>query len=288
MTEFRLRPWKPDDAASLAQAANNPKIAQNLRNAFPSPYTLKDAEYFIHDCISNSGGKQLMYAIEADGKAVGGISVLVKEDVYEKSAELGYWLSEDYWRRGIMSRAVPMICREAFAAFDIVRIFAEPFAHNAGSRGVLEKAGIRLEASKLFAQKGFQAVTMTDICEKTGMSRGGLYRYYSGTGEIFSEILSEEPSIFDSMAREERPAVVLEELLEAMKREILDREHSLSLAIYEYASLGNGEFFAQWNQKAKGKWAHFISRGIEAGEFAAMDPGQAAELILYYYQGLRM
>lgn len=147
MTEFRLRPWKPDDAAPITQAANNPKIAQNLRNAFPSPYTLKDAEYFIHDCISNSGEKQLMYAIEADGKAVGGISVLVKEDVYEKSAELGYWLSEDYWRRGIMSRAVPMICREAFAAFDIVRIFAEPFAHNAGSRGVLEKAGFTLEGT---------------------------------------------------------------------------------------------------------------------------------------------
>lgn len=66
---------------------------------------------------------------------------------YEKSGELGYWLSEEYWRQGITSRAVRMLCREAFERFDIIRIFAEPFECNAGSRGVLEKAGFTYEGT---------------------------------------------------------------------------------------------------------------------------------------------
>lgn len=76
----------------------------------------------MNDCISNEGKNQITRAIEVDGKAVGSIGIFVKDDVYEKSAELGYWLSEDYWRQGIVSSAARMLCREAFAAFDIVRI----------------------------------------------------------------------------------------------------------------------------------------------------------------------
>lgn len=145
--EFQLRPWRIEDAETLTKAANNPKIAANLRNAFPYPYTLEDANWFINDCISKGNSHQLAWAIEIDGKAVGSIGIFVMNDVYEKSAELGYWLSEEYWRLGIMSQAVQIICREAFQTFDIVRIFAEPFAHNAGSRGVLEKAGFTCEGT---------------------------------------------------------------------------------------------------------------------------------------------
>ena len=145
--DFLLRKWEKEDAKDIAKAANNLKIAENLRNVFPYPYALEDAVWFIDDCISHAGTKQLSYAIEVDGQAVGSIGVFVKDDVYEKSAELGYWLSKDYWRQGITSRAVRLICREAFAAFDIVRIFAEPFAYNAGSRGVLEKAGFTYEGT---------------------------------------------------------------------------------------------------------------------------------------------
>lgn len=147
MKDFKLREWKVEDAKSLAQAANNPKISKNLRNTFPNPYTLEDAVWYINDCMSNTEKKQINYAIEVDGRAVGSIGIFVKDDVYEKSAELGYWLSEEYWREGITSRAVQMICREAFATFDIVRIFAEPYAYNAGSRGVLEKAGFTYEGT---------------------------------------------------------------------------------------------------------------------------------------------
>lgn len=147
MKDFKLRVWKTEDAKSLAQAANNPNIAKNLRNAFPNPYTLEDAIWFINDSIINAERKQINYAIVVDGQAVGGIGISVKDDVYEKSAELGYWLAEDFWRKGIMSRAVQTICKEAFETFDIVRIFAEPFADNEGSRGVLEKAGFTYEGT---------------------------------------------------------------------------------------------------------------------------------------------
>ena len=112
-----------------------------------------------------------------------------------------------------------------------------------GKKGEKTKEKIRQAAYLLFARKGFQSVTMTDICEKTGLSRGGLYRYYSETGQIFSEILSEEYAIADRIEKQESAKAILEDMLEAIRREILDKELSLSLAIYEYANLGNGDFF---------------------------------------------
>lgn len=147
MKEFILRGWKSEDAESVAQVANNEKIAANLRNAFPYPYTLEDAKWYVEDCIKHGEDKQITRAIEIDGKAVGSIGIFLQDDVYEKSAELGYWLSEEYWGQGIMTEAVKQICREAFEKFDIIRIYAEPFEHNMGSRGVLEKAGFTCEGT---------------------------------------------------------------------------------------------------------------------------------------------
>ena len=147
MTSFVLRPWRRADIEAVAEAADNPNIAANLRNIFPSPYTLADAEWFVEDCIAQGETRQLMRAIAVNGRAAGSISVSRKDDVYEKSAELGYWLAEDYWGRGIMTEAVRQICREAFDRFDILRIFAEPFAENLGSRRVLEKAGFTCEGT---------------------------------------------------------------------------------------------------------------------------------------------
>lgn len=147
MKEFLLREWKKEDAENIAKEANNINIAKNLRNTFPYPYTLEDAKWYVNDCISNANNHQITRAIEVDNKAVGSIGIFIKTDVLEKSGELGYWLSEDYWRQGIMSEAARMICKEAFVSFDIIRIFAEPFAYNLGSRGVLEKAGFTYEGT---------------------------------------------------------------------------------------------------------------------------------------------
>ena len=147
MSSFTLRPWRQTDAADIAAVADNPNIAANLRNAFPSPYTLADAEWFVGGCAAQGEERQLARAIVIDGKAAGSIGIFVKEDVYEKSAELGYWLAEAHWGRGVMTEAVRQICREAFDRFDILRIFAEPFADNQGSRRVLEKAGFTYEGT---------------------------------------------------------------------------------------------------------------------------------------------
>ena len=145
MKDFKLRAWKTEDAEVLARAADNPKIAGNLRNVFPSPYTLEDAVWYINDCITSEGKGRIDCAIEVDGRPAGSITITVEEVVYGRSAELGYWLAEEHWNKGIMSGAVRQMCREAFAVFDIVRIYAEPFAYNTGSRRVLEKAGFTCE-----------------------------------------------------------------------------------------------------------------------------------------------
>lgn len=147
MEPFVLRPWREEDAEAVAAAANNPRIAANLRNAFPSPYTLADAAWYVGDCIARGEDRQLTRAIVIGGRAAGSIGVFVKDDVYEKSAELGYWLAEEHWGRGVMTEAVRQICRMAFARFDLLRIFAEPFAENRGSRRVLEKAGFAYEGT---------------------------------------------------------------------------------------------------------------------------------------------
>jgi len=157
-----------------------------------------------------------------------------------------------------------------------------------GSKGAKTKEKILQEAYLLFAQKGFKAVTMTDICEKTGLSRGGLYRYYSGTEQIFSEIISKEYVISDRIERHESAVSILEDMLEAIRREIMDKELSLSLAIYEYANLGNEDFFIMVNDNAKKRWTSLLNYGMEIGEFKRVDTEQIIDLILYYYQGLRM
>ncbi len=157
-----------------------------------------------------------------------------------------------------------------------------------GKKSENTKEKIRRQAYRLFAEKGFKEVTMTDICERTGLSRGGLYRYYSGTAQIFSEILSEEYVIADRIEKGESARAILEDMLEAIRSEIMEKELSLSLAIYEYANLGNEDFFADINERAKRRWMSLLNYGMETKEFKKVDAGRVSDVILYYYQGLRM
>ncbi len=143
--DFLLREWRPEDAISVARCADNEKIARNLRDVFPCPYTLQDAADYINSCIAADENRQLCRAIAVNGEAAGSIGLFLGGDVYRKSAELGYWLAEDYWGRGVMTAAVKQLCAEVFSRWDIARIYAEPFARNTGSRRVLEKAGFTLE-----------------------------------------------------------------------------------------------------------------------------------------------
>ena len=143
--DVMLRPWRPEDAPSIARHADDPQVAANLRDVFPCPYQLSDAEEFIRLCRAAEPEQAIFRAIVVDGQAVGSVALTRGTDVCRRSAELGYWLGRAFWGRGIMTKAVEEMCRTGFEAWDIVRIYAEPFAHNAGSRRVLEKAGFALE-----------------------------------------------------------------------------------------------------------------------------------------------
>ncbi|MGE3856720.1 MAG: GNAT family N-acetyltransferase [Dehalococcoidia bacterium] len=134
-----LRPWRADDLESLVRHADNPSVAAHLRDVFPSPYTRADGEAWL--ALPHPDDR----AIEVDGAAVGGIGVRLGADVERLSAEIGYWLGEDYWGRGIVTEAVGAVTREAIEAHGLVRIEARVFANNPASARVLEKNGYVLE-----------------------------------------------------------------------------------------------------------------------------------------------
>ena len=141
--EYKLRRWEMSDLKSLVKHANNSNIAKWLTNQFPNPYTEDDGKAFIELAIND---KAKIFAIEINGEAAGSIGIFPQLDIHEKSAEIGYWLSEKYWGNGIISRAIEDIANYGFKTFDIIRIFARPFSSNTRSHRVLEKAGFRLEA----------------------------------------------------------------------------------------------------------------------------------------------
>jgi ribosomal-protein-alanine N-acetyltransferase len=139
-----LREFTADDKYRLAELANNPKISINLRDGFPNPYTVADAENFLHKYAGLESS--LVLAIEYNGVYVGNIGLHKATDVYRKSAEIGYFLGEPYWNLGIMTKAVNLICDYGFKTLDIVRIHAGIFEFNPASMRVLEKCGFKNEA----------------------------------------------------------------------------------------------------------------------------------------------
>src|SRR5919201_1709221 len=134
-----IRPWRVDDAESLAKHANNRKVWLTLRDLFPHPYMIQDAHEFLQRAISERPATK--FCIEVTGVAVGGIGIRPGEDVHRHTAALGYWLGEEFWGRGIMTEAVAAFTDFCFEAFPVRRIYAEAFANNPASARVLEKAG---------------------------------------------------------------------------------------------------------------------------------------------------
>src|SRR5262249_42518373 len=144
LTRAEVRSWQPADAESVAAHANNRKIWRNLRDAFPFPYTVEDARTFIRSSLAQA--PESRFAVVVDGQAVGGIGFFLREDVERVSAEVGYWLGEAFWGRGIMSEALQAITQYAVQTYQLTRVFAVPFEWNVASFRVLEKAGYTLEA----------------------------------------------------------------------------------------------------------------------------------------------
>ena len=144
LTSCVVRSWETRDVASLAEHANNWKIWLNLRDAFPHPYTAKEADAWLAHVAEQE--PVTSFAIETDGEAVGGIGLMLATDIHRLSAEIGYWLGEGFWGRGIATAALQAFTPWAFQTFALERIWAGVFATNPASMRVLEKAGYLREA----------------------------------------------------------------------------------------------------------------------------------------------
>ena len=156
-----LREWRIGDAPDLTAAINNKSVLDNLRDGIPYPYTEKDAVEFITATLSAEKDTQYAFAICINDKVIGSIGVFRRDNVHRYTAEMGYYIAEPYWGKGIMTEAVRQMCAYIFENTDIVRIFAEPYAHNSASCRVLEKAGFQFEGLlRQNAAKNGQSVDM--------------------------------------------------------------------------------------------------------------------------------
>lgn len=166
-----------------------------------------------------------------------------------------------------------------------------------GTKGEKTKQHICRKAYQLFAERGYKSVTMKDICEKTGLSRGGLYRHYDSTEQIFLEIVEGftrmQSNEFSEKIAQHIPAVkILDDILMRYSDEILDNQNSLSLAIYEFYS--NPEISKTENsvirqyEASKSMWIELINYGMKNKEFKKVDAEAIFDVIVFSYQGVRM
>lgn len=140
-----LRSLTLADAENVAAAMNNEKVLANLRDGIPFPYTLTDAEEYISYLLGADKNAVFAFAVGVDGKAAGIISAFRQNNIHYRTAELGYFIGEEYWGKGVMTRAVKLACGYLFDNTDLLRVYAEPFATNHASCRVLAKAGFSFE-----------------------------------------------------------------------------------------------------------------------------------------------
>ena len=143
----RIRKWELSDAKDLAAALSNKKVQDNLRDGLPYPYTEQDGKEFISAMLSADESETFAFAITVDNMVIGSIGIFRQGNIHRQTAELGYYIAEEYWGKGIMAEAVKQICEYVFGNSDIIRIYAEPFAYNIASCRVLEKAGFQYEGT---------------------------------------------------------------------------------------------------------------------------------------------
>lgn len=141
----KIRKWKLSDAADLALAVSNKKVQDNLRDGLPYPYTEQDGVEYIQAMLTADENETFAFAITVSDKVIGSIGVFRQGNIHRRTAELGYYIAENYWNKGIMTEAVKQICEYVFNNSDIIRIYAEPFAYNMASCRVLEKVGFQFE-----------------------------------------------------------------------------------------------------------------------------------------------
>jgi ribosomal-protein-alanine N-acetyltransferase len=143
-TRCTVRLWRIDDAEALVRHANNINVARQLRDRFPHPYSRANAHAFLKSATAAAEPSNL--AIEVNGEAAGAIGYVAGTDIERYTAEIGYWLGESHWGRGIATEALRLVTAHVFMHMNMLRLIALPFADNAGSARVLEKAGYVREA----------------------------------------------------------------------------------------------------------------------------------------------
>ena len=141
--KWQVRSYRVDDAPSLARHANNRNISRNMRDTFPFPYTLTDANDWISLVMQQS--PEANFAIASADEVIGGIGLIFRDDIHRRSAEIGYWLGEPFWGQGIATAALRAVTDYAFANHDLARLEAYVFEWNPASTRVLEKVGYVLE-----------------------------------------------------------------------------------------------------------------------------------------------
>jgi len=143
--DVRIRSYRPDDLEALVRYANNPRVAANLRDRFPFPYTVEDGREWL--AAADQQDPEANFVIATEAELIGTIGLILGDDVYRHSAEVGYWIAEPFWGRGIATRVLDAITEWGFAQFSLLRIFAQVFSDNIASVRVLEKAGYELEGT---------------------------------------------------------------------------------------------------------------------------------------------
>lgn len=138
-----IRPWRASDLDSLVRHADNRAVWRNLRDGFPHPYTRADGERWL-DFVATVTPQQ-HFAVEADKEAVGGVSIQLGNDIERISGELGYWIGEEHWGKGLATRAAREMTSYAFDVLGLHRVFATPFVRNDASIRIMEKLGFRRE-----------------------------------------------------------------------------------------------------------------------------------------------
>lgn len=189
-----LKKWELSDAAALAEVLSDKKLRDHLRDGIPYPYTEQDGREFIMGVLSDGEQDVFSFAVMADGALAGTISLFRQGNIHRQTAELGYYLAENFWGKGIMTEAVRQACRYVFANSDVIRIYAEPFAHNLASCRVLEKAGFHYEGTlRSNAVKDGNVIDMRMYSRLRTDGGSGSFETREGHHENGSFIHSSEP-----------------------------------------------------------------------------------------------
>lgn len=143
MNTVQLRKLVEEDAERLAELANNESVWSNLRDKMPHPYSLEDAKQFI--ASSTKENNAINFGIDYKNELCGVIGIITQNDVYRFSAEIGYWLGEPFWGKGITTKALQLITNYAFDTLNLNRVFAASYGFNKASIRVLEKNGFKHE-----------------------------------------------------------------------------------------------------------------------------------------------